>query len=605
MLKFGNFRCLYINTMTIKSIPLLYLLLLGFYFSTAQVLPADRQVDWSHAGLKNNVTSNFTNVNLSSFGVVGNGVTPNDNAISAAIASATNSNGVILKFPSGNFLFNNPIRLQNNVVLSGEGPDNTTLIFDLGGSDHAIDISGSLNNTVQKTLTQSAAKNQTFLQLNNTNSLQIGDWIQLNQNDAHLVTNAWAEVTIGQITQIENIVNNRIFLSSPLRKDYAIGDEPTITKMSPIENVGISCLKIQRIDDTAPSQTSSIRFNYAVNSWVSGIESSHCTFSHIQARYSSNFKIEKSYFHDAFDFGGGGRAYGIMLHLISNEILVENNIFKRLRHAMILQAGANGNVLAFNYSYDPFWTTVPSDAAGDIVLHGNYVFANLFEQNIVQNMVIDNSHGPNGPNNTFIRNRGESFGIFFSADNSPGQNFLGNEVTNTESPYNIFNYIIQGDDHFILGNNNKGTIDPIGSATLSINSLYYFQRPSFVSAQQWGSIGLPNSLGSGTIPALERVKQSRFFAGACGEAPVNTSSINTEIDQLKIIPNPTSDQLKITSESLISKVELYDISGRFIKEKKYSTSTILFPLSEQTPGLYLLKVYTDSENPIVKKITKM
>lgn len=91
-----------------------------------------------------------------------------------------------------------------------------------------------------------------------------------------------------------------------------------------------------------------------------------------------------------------------MIQFTSNECLVQNNVFDYLRHAMILQAGANANVFAYNYSFNPFWTSTPSNSAGDMVLHGNYPYLNLFEQNQGENIIIDNSHGPNGPFNTFL-----------------------------------------------------------------------------------------------------------------------------------------------------------------------------------------------------------
>ena len=93
-----------------------------------------------------------------------------------------------------------------------------------------------------------------------------------------------------------------------------------------------------------------------------------------------------------------------MLHFTTNECLVEDNIFNHLRHSMILQAGANGNIFSYNYSYDPYWTGVffPANSAGEIVLHGNWPYANLFEGNDVGNIVIDNSHDANGPHNTFL-----------------------------------------------------------------------------------------------------------------------------------------------------------------------------------------------------------
>jgi len=355
--------------------------------------------------------------------------------------------GAILEFPSGEFLFNNTISLPDNFILRGQGADSTILKMDLGGSGHGISIEGTTNNADTSKLLLPSAKDATQIIVWDASTLLAGDWLQLKQYDIDWVTSSWAEKETGQIVQIDSLVGDTIWLKSPLRMDYDTARTAYYQKINPRKNVGVECLKIRRIDDTAPQQSCNISFKYAVNCWVKGIESENCTFSHVRAERSSNLYVTQSYFHHGFDYGGGGRAYGVVLQFATGECLVENNIFEHLRHSMLLQAGANGNVFAYNYSFDPFWSSIPNNSAGDMVLHGNYVYANLFEQNICQNIVIDDSHGPNGPHNTFFRNRGEGFGIFFSASNSPNQNFLGNEITNTSFPYSFVNYTIQGLSH--------------------------------------------------------------------------------------------------------------------------------------------------------------
>ena len=79
------------------------------------------------------------------------------------------------------------------------------------------------------------------------------------------------------------------------------------------------------------------------------------------------------------------------------------------------QTGVNGNVIAYNYSIEPNRSEFPAEASADISLHGHYPFSNLFEGNIVQNIQIDLTHGPNGPFNTFFRNRAELYGIVMSS----------------------------------------------------------------------------------------------------------------------------------------------------------------------------------------------
>ncbi|MCB0664830.1 MAG: hypothetical protein KDC80_03365, partial [Saprospiraceae bacterium] len=207
------------------------------------------------------------------------------------------------------------------------------------------------------------------------------------------------------------------------------------------------------------------------------------------------------HFHHAFDYGGGGKAYGVVLHGSASLCLVENNIFNHLRHSILLQSGANGNVISFNYSTDPFWTSFPNNIAGDIVCHGNYPFLNLFDHNIGQNIVVDNSHGANGPYNTFFRNRAELYGILMSATNSPDQNFIGNEITGTGLGQG--NYALMGSGHFEYGNSDNGAIVPGGTGDLADMSYFYSSPPEFL-AESLPLIGPPVSPNTKSIPARDR-----------------------------------------------------------------------------------------------------
>ncbi|HET54529.1 MAG TPA: hypothetical protein ENN33_04860, partial [Ignavibacteria bacterium] len=102
------------------------------------------------------------------------------------------------------------------------------------------------------------------------------------------------------------------------------------------------------------------------------------------------------------DAGTHGCGYGIILGYSSTNCLIENNIFRMLRHAMLLGCGANCNVLNYNYSREQYWTE--QIVGADLCLHGRYPYANLMEQNIICQISVDDSHGRNGPYNAFIRN---------------------------------------------------------------------------------------------------------------------------------------------------------------------------------------------------------
>jgi hypothetical protein len=575
-----------------------YCVILSFFYAflvASQTIPSDRTVDWTLAGIRDTTTANFTIIDVMENGFTNDGSAANDNALSALLTA--HPEPIIIYFPTGTYLFNAPILLRSNMLVKGAGAPSTILKIDHGGSGHGIVVQGSIemNDT---TSIFPAQKNNTTLRVNNASLYTADDWIRIIQQDSDLVFSSWGQNTVGQIIRVLSVQGDSLSLDSPLRLDYPSSRQPFIRKINPISNIGIECLTIERVDNTAPEQTSNIHFENAVNCWVNGIESVNTTFAHIDATACSNLSITNSYFHDSFDYGGGGRGYGVMLHFTSNECRVYNNIFRHLRHSMILQAGANGNVFAYNHSIEPYWTgsgLFPSDAAGDMVLHGNYPYANLFEQNDGQNMVIDNSHGANGPFNTFFRNRGSLFGVFFSDATSPNQNLVGNEITNNSFPYSSFNYNIQGTGHFIFGNNNKGTIMPSGTDVL-LDSSYCFQnQPSEIPSSFWSSIGIPKALGSGSIPATYNFNQGDYFSTACG-ATTSLGNQKGNLTELSIFPNPLDKMLNIPfleGESLHMTVA--DVGGNIIYSEQLVSGSI--DISFLRSGAYILFLRShDSSN---------
>lgn len=580
------------------------LLFLLVQFSTlSQTLVPMRSVDWTLAGLRNATTIDFIEIDMQAEGAIANGITSN-NAIVANVISSISAPGAILNFPEGNYLFDNRLDIPSNVILKGKGVDNTVFTFSLGGTGHSIKIQGSLISSVTTSIIESGIKDSRSIVVSNAGSFLPGDWVRIVQNDTDLVTSSWAENSVGQIIQINSISDNEIIFESPLRINFDTARAPYIIKFVPVENVGIECLKIKRTDNTAPEQSSNIDFNYAVNCWVEGVEFENCTFSHISASRSSNLYISKSYFHHAFEYGVGGRAYGVMLQATSNECLVENNIFEHLRHAMILQSGANGNVFAYNYSFDPYWPSDPNDSAGDMVLHGNYPFSNLFEQNICQNIVIDDSHGPNGPYNTIFRNRAESFGIFFSNNNSPSQNILGNEIPNLSFPYSIVNYTLKGSDHFVFGNNNKWIILPFGTEGLVESSYAYLEKPDFIPIDQWAGIGTPNIMLDFSIPAYNRYNSGNSFDNICTDISLDLEEIINNRKSVVIFPNPVQSEMSVESTYFIRELKVFNSIGQQVDYQRNVGMETLLNTGTWKNGIYSVHIVFSDNSFSVETIVK-
>lgn len=578
-----------------KNIAALFLCLTLISRLFSQTIPAERRVDWTKAGLSDaEAFDNLPRIDAATFGVVAGGVAANDSAVAAAIASLA-GNASIIQFPAGEFLFHETINLPSGAVLRGAGADKTTFLMNLGGKGHSISVAGKAIESEKSPLAVGAKKGDSAIVLENGSIFSAGDWILLSQNDSALVFSDWARNSVGQILRVVSVRGDTLLCASELRHDFPAMLEPSAKNIAPAENSGVECLKLLRLDDTSPSQTSAIHFRYCANCRVKAVESEMCLFSHVEAEYCANLLVEKSYFHRGFDYGGGGRAYGVALQYATGECLIQDNIFERLRHSMLVQAGANGNVFAYNFSTDPYWDSgnplLPENSAGEIVLHGNWVHSNLFEQNIVQNIVVDNSHGANGPRNTFFRNRAEGYGIFFSASNSPNQNIVGNDITNTKFPYSLVNYQILGEGHFVYGNRDKGALDPPGTEDLPELSYAFKSAPDFVPAAQFGAIGTPNETGA-SIPALVRYDSGDFFADFCDSEPGEVERAN--FVKISLSPNPAGDFLTISGLSAIEKIEIVDIFGRVAIKRENVCEKIRIDLSTLPRGTYL--VYASRQN---------
>jgi hypothetical protein len=565
-----------------------------------QTLSPSRAVNWSLAGHKGPYLSPVDTIDFVNAGGFNNGVTPNDSLLTAVLASV-GSTPVVIYFPKGNYLFKKRININKSVIIKGKSSDSTIFTFNLLTESDLFYVYGS-STGIETQIINDIVKDSSRLLVSNASLFSKGDFIILSENDTTLITSAWAMHTTGQIVQIDTIVNNYIWLQSPLRRDYYVSRAVKITKLNPVKNVGIESIKIAPTNATV-AQTNNIAYQYASNCWVKCIKSSKCNYSHIDVRSSTNIVVTGSYFEEAFSWGDGGKGYGIMINSTSGECLVMDNIFKHLRHSMIFQSGANGNVFAYNYSREPYWTdvTLPSSSAGDMVLHGNYPYCNLFEGNIGQNIVIDDSHGKNGMYNTYFRNRAELYGIFMNFNPATDyMNIIGNEVTNTGFLLGL--NLIYGNNHFRFGNNIKGSIDPLGTNNLPEASLFLNFTPAYyLSNSHWPPVGPPN-----TINSYKNEAYSRYLAGQYNDCNVDEIIVNIDenkdSENIIIYPNPSRNYINIVAdENEIAEIAIYSSSGKMLlaisKQKTIDVSAL-------NSGLYFIVIRFNNGNSIAKKIIK-
>lgn len=580
---------------------LLFVSLLLTAVVSAQTVPAARITDWSHAGMQDSIPAYSNVVSIMDYGGVADGVTPNDTPFQNALAALALQPGTIV-FPAGSYMFHHSINLRDSIVIKG-ADTSSRLLFDLGGSaQDMINVQGNLGGTIW-TVNQYISKNDSAIYLDSITGLAIGDWVLLYGNDSSLLYSSWAYETVGQIFQIKDIQGTKLISGMPLRRSYPLSLAARLKRIDPVKGVGIQCVYVERKDSTT-QQTTNINFTNAVNCWVIGVESYNTNFAHIGLTRSAHITIRGNYIHHSWHYGGSGKGYGVATQYTSGDCLIENNIFVHLRHSMLLQAGANGNVFAYNYSVDPHWDepSLPANSAGDAVCHGNYPYLNLFEGNILQNIIVDDSHGFNGPFNTFFRNRAQLWGIVMNTTTpTDSMNFVGNEVTNAAFPYG--NYSLSGNGHFLFGNNVHGSISPTGTTALADNSLFLNGAPGFwMPALSFPPIGTPYPYNTTDNPA-----KMRYADGGLTDCALNPHFTPNSVRELPIMhditvfPDPFIDKFSVNCTPALAQGQyvILDLLGRTLASGAIAHGQNQVQLTSGS-GVYFLLIF-DSDRFIGKK----
>ncbi|MCZ2392249.1 MAG: T9SS type A sorting domain-containing protein [Chitinophagales bacterium] len=572
----------------------------------AGILPEERTVNWSLAGYHGEIPDFERVINIMDFGADNSGGVPNDNAFNAALASLNGAPAVI-NFPAGEYLFNKIMVLRSNLIIRGAGSDSTKFTFDMTVNNRDCIKASGTNTSIQAALISPANKGVDKIEVEDVSKFSVGDYIQLKMDDSELVVSDWAKQTVGQIVKISAINDKQLTLNRPLRLDYPLNKSPFISKLKMLENIGIECISIVNKVKAGTVQIKNINFINVAQSWIKGVSSYDCNYSHICLERCTNVTVSDSYFQDAQAYGGDGQGYGVVCQITTNECKIESNIFKHLRHSMLLQAGANANVFGYNYSREAFWTGTilsPKDAAGDIVLHGNYVYANLFEGNIVQNIVIDDTHGKNGPYNTLFRNRAELYGIFMNSNPaSDGQNFVGNEVTNNDFLKGL--YTISGTNHFQYADNIRGSIKPSGTNELNDITYYLDEKSDIYQTNHLPTIGLPNIINTGINPAKTRYESGTYtICKRGGSVPTTILNIQS-FNSIQVYPNPTNDFIFLAENQNLTyplQISAIDVTGQQVLQKSISSQYERISIKSLSRGTYILYIQDSRHNNYVSKV---
>ena len=496
---------------------------------------------WHNAGYPGAIPAPEKIANVRNYGAVGDGVTDDY----AAIIAARNSLGGagVIYFPAGTYKCNTSIVLnQNGQVIRGQRAVNTRLLFNIPAvmeTSHSIKITGGGAGAWQS-MTAGYGFGSRTITVTNPTAFVAGEYAETRQvNDPSwaLPTPGWQDYACGQVVHIVAITNTTLYLETPLRFDYQSDKTPQIRPINSMrKHCGVENISFQQVSNglaTARDNVCTVFFYLAAGGWVRGVIGLDGFGGHVGAQESIHIEVTGSYFDNAIDHDGGGSGYGVRLEYKTSEILTENNIFTKLRHSMLVQAGANGNVFGYNYSREGNKDGL-MHGASDITLHGTYPYANLFEGNLVNFMNPDDSHAANGPWNTFFRNRAIWNGFRITDTRIRDANIVGNECRNDGEDtgdyapfYNLGfgdGYELQGSNHYAYGNAAEldGNPEPAGFSGLTDYSYYLGTDPAVEPPlPDWWTVGtdvrvigpiLPGDMPINLTAAVTNPAKARYDA---------------------------------------------------------------------------------------------
>lgn len=496
--KINNIHILFITFLATATISVAY----------GDAIPPERLIQWA-PGINVAIPAKTDTNDVKSYGAKGDSLTDDFAAFKAAIDSLP-SNGGVVKIPEGKYRINQSLTINRGIVLCGAGPSKTKLYFDITDTKPCIDIITYQRGTWTNA-TGGFTKGSREVQVSDASSFSAGCFAEIQQNNDSAVMYTdpewktdWSENAPGQLFVIESVSGNTLKLNRPLYLDYSTNFNPQIRKQGFVTFAGVENLFIAKTVSTADGATISLK--NAAYCYVKSIESDHSRKAHITCEtvYASEFR--DSYFHHAFDYGGDGHGYGVCLGLHVTDCLTENNIFRHLRHAMIIHLGTSGNVFGYNYSVENVQGTGETNlnqdwTPCDISLHGHYPNHNLFEGNYVQEVDFSDYWGPCGDGNTAFRNMVMSEGIEVM-DHSNNQNIAANII-----PTEKFGVIVETgiSGTLIHGNVINNTVNWASDLTdHTFPSSYYLQtKPSFFGDLSWPPYG-PDVTSQGMLPAEKR-----------------------------------------------------------------------------------------------------
>lgn len=377
-------------------------------FPGASSAPAPYGIDWSTVGVGGIParTSICATINASTYG---NGSSDATSGIQSALNSCASGDAVLLG--AGTFLISSHVSVPSNVTLRGSGASQTILNGKGSGNAPVVMGGGSVAYS-GIAITGGASAGSTSITVASTSGISAGSYLVVSEtNNSAFVTiggtegsctwcDGWStsgQRARGQVVAVTAVSGSTVTISPGLYGSYT--SSPTVVPFSAsATHAGLEDLQIYANNS---GYTNQIYMSECVYCWAKGIEYNYSDGNPIEVDWGYRDEIRDSYVSNAYTHEPGSTDSAIFLVLKTSASLVENNILERQHVGVILNWGAAGNVVSYNYSQGNFDASATNVLMSGFLHHGAHPDFNLWEGNVGEQLYLDSVWGSSSHDTSF------------------------------------------------------------------------------------------------------------------------------------------------------------------------------------------------------------
>lgn len=367
------------------------------------ILSAGRAIDWTSAGAGSIPERKTLCATLTASASLAQ--------INAALASCPSGQTVFLS--AGTYSITGTVVIPSNVTLRGAGASQTILNAMGTAKGDVIAMGAGSVPFNPRRITSGAAAGSAGIELTSTIGIEKGMYLAIAEiNDLSYVSPAgsggncnWCDggwtkkgsLARGQIVKVTGVSGKTVAISPGLYSAYSNTPLAVPFKMS-AEHAGVEDLQVYANNT---GYDANFGMSMCAYCWIKGVESNYADGDHVEVYWGFHDEIRDSYFSNAFLHSPGEHDSDIQIARKTSASLVENNIIERTHIAVMLEWGAAGNVVAYNYTMGEFDSGATNLDIGGIDFHGAHPQFNLLEGNVVTQIAEDSVWGTSSHTTAF------------------------------------------------------------------------------------------------------------------------------------------------------------------------------------------------------------